>query len=55
MDNTLDEAQAIIAQARAQWAGDDLEIDDRAPVSETGDKTGHWVQAWVFVPNPSPR
>lgn len=41
--------EELIEQARAQYASDDLEIDDDAKVSPTGDGTGHWVQAWVYI------
>jgi hypothetical protein len=39
----------LIEQARAQYASDDLEIDDNAQVNPTADGTGHWVQAWVYI------
>jgi hypothetical protein len=41
--------EKLIERARSIWAGDELEIDDGATVSKTGDETGHWVQAWVYV------
>lgn len=41
--------EQLIEQARAQYASDDLEIDDNAQVNPTADGTGHWVQAWVYV------
>lgn len=34
--------------ARDDWASDDLEIDEGAPV-ERNDEQGAWVQAWVYV------
>jgi len=39
----------LINQARATFANDELEIDDNAQVTDTGDGTGHWVAAWVYV------
>jgi hypothetical protein len=43
------EEKAVVEKAQSIWASDDLEIDDNAQVSQTGDKQGYWVQAWVFV------
>ena len=40
--------EEMIEQAREQWASDDLEIDDNAQTTPSGD-TGHWVQAWVYI------
>ena len=42
----------LIAQARAMYASDDVEIDDDAKVS--GSDLGAYVQAWVWVPYPEP-
>lgn len=42
-----------VAEARALYGSDDIEIDEDAEISETGEGThdaGTWVQAWVFVP-----
>jgi hypothetical protein len=36
-----------IAQARAQYCNDDLEIDDDPKLSDNGE--GCWVAAWVWV------
>lgn len=38
-----------IEQARAQYANDDLEIDDNPAISKGGDGDGVWVAAWVWV------
>jgi hypothetical protein len=40
----------LIEKARSMYAHDDLEVDDDAKTIRTGDQTGYWVQAWVFVP-----
>ena len=42
----------LIAQARAMYASDDVEIDDDAKVSSSD--LGVYVQAWVWVPYPEP-
>ncbi len=42
----------LIAQARAMYARDDVEIDDDAKVSSSD--LGVYVQAWVWVPYPEP-
>lgn len=53
------EDQAVIdsiirERARKLWADpDELEILDSAQVSVTGDGTGHWVTAKVYVPLPA--
>jgi hypothetical protein len=44
------EEKAVVEEARKVWGSDDLEIDDDAKVSRTGDQQGYWVQAWVYVP-----
>ena len=41
--------EQLIDKARDIFACDDIEIDDNAQVNPTGDGTGHWVQAWVYV------
>ena len=43
--------EQLIDEARDIYACDDIEIDDNAQVNPTGDGTGHWVQAWVYVQN----
>jgi hypothetical protein len=40
----------LIAAARAEHGGDDVQIDDDAGTSDTDE--GRWVQAWVFMPDP---
>lgn len=42
------DAEAV-ADARAMYCDDEVQVDDDAPVVAT-DK-GKWVQAWVFVEN----
>lgn len=42
--------EQLIAEAKRLYAYDELEVDDNAQVTPTGDGTGHWVQAWVYVP-----
>lgn len=44
-------AEWYIAEARKQ-ANDDLEIDDEPKTSEATDRTGCWVAAWIWIPNP---
>jgi len=41
--------EQLIEAARSTYASDDIEIDENAQVNQTGDGTGHWVQAWVYV------
>ena len=43
--------EQLIDEARNIYACDDIEIDDNAQVNPTGDGTGHWVQARVYVQN----
>lgn len=42
----------LIEQARKIYASDEIEIDDNAKAHQTGDETGHWVAAWVYVRTP---
>lgn len=42
-----DKRHAYIQTARAIWASDDLEIDDKPKVSPS--EGGAWVAAWVWV------
>jgi hypothetical protein len=55
MTDNQNKRASIIEQARAQYACDDLEIDDDAKVSRIirrdgkSDTLGAWVQAWVWV------
>ena len=42
------DADAVEAEART-YCTDDLEIDDRACFSDSGEE-GCWVSAWVWVP-----
>lgn len=37
-----------IAQARALYQTNDLEIDNDAQTSHT--KSGHWISAWLWIP-----
>ncbi len=46
---TNEEKEVLRAQARNEYGSDEIEIDDEAEVSETGDGTGVWVAAWVYV------
>lgn len=39
---------AQISAARDEYASDEINIDDGAPVSET-DEGGYWVGAWVWI------
>lgn len=41
--------EELIEKAREQWATDDIEIDDNAQTVPSGNRSGHWVQAWVYV------
>lgn len=43
-------APDLIQQARDLHAGDDLQIDDDATISEA--EGGAWVAAWVWVEYP---
>ena len=51
---------AQIEEARAEaydFNNDDhesLEIDDGAAISEAGDGSGYWIQAWLWMPTPEP-
>lgn len=44
--------KAQIARARDEYQDENCEIDDDARVSEALDKSGVWVQAWVWLQKP---
>ena len=52
MTRETDEHGDAIESARAQYATDEVEIDDQPSVSVGED--GIWVSAWVFVPRTEP-
>jgi hypothetical protein len=35
--------------AEEEYVSDDIEIDDRAAISDPGRGTGYWVSAWVWI------
>ena len=43
------DCSAYIEFARAQYANDDLEIDDNPATSVAEESGGVWVAAWVWV------
>jgi len=46
---TEQQRQKLIEQAREQWASDEIEIDNNAQATQSGNDNAYWVQAWVYI------